>query len=160
MNKRFWRIYPELWVAVAVEIVVLLLLYHQPIDWPQMGLFVFGQATIFQFWTPDFLRGYGCGTPNGALWTICVIIQFYFVVYYLHKMLHGRNLKIWLLCLILSVGVSMLTPLVKDVLGEIFGKIYGVTLIPFLWMFLSAAFVSEFKERYLLFLKEIGWFLY
>ncbi len=66
-KKRFWRIYPELWLAVAVEIVVLLLLYHEPINYPQLGLFTFGQATLFQFWTPDFLRGYGCGCPNGAL---------------------------------------------------------------------------------------------
>lgn len=47
MNKRFWRIYPELWGAVAVEIAVLILLYNQPIDWPLMGLFTIGQATIF-----------------------------------------------------------------------------------------------------------------
>ena len=31
-QKRFWRIYPELWVAVAVEIFVILCLYHQPIN--------------------------------------------------------------------------------------------------------------------------------
>lgn len=94
-KKRFWRIYPELWVAVVVEIVVLLLLYHQPINWPQMGLFVFGQATIFQFWTPDFLRGYGCGCPNGALWTITVLIQFYFCAYFIYKWLHNKKIVVW-----------------------------------------------------------------
>ena len=93
--KRFWRIYPELWVAVAVEIIVLLLLYRQPINWPQMGLFTFGQATIFQFWTPDFLRGYGCGTPNGALWTITVLIQFYFCAYLIYKWLHNKKFFVW-----------------------------------------------------------------
>lgn len=65
-------------------------------------------------------------------------------------------MKIWLLCLILSVGVGMLTPLIKDVFGEILGKIYGVTLIPFLWMFLSAAFVSEFRENLLPFIKRFS----
>lgn len=95
IKKRFWRIYPELWVAVAVEIVVLLLLYRQPIDWPKMGLFAFGQATIFQFWTPAFLRGYGCGTPNGALWTITVLIEFYFCAYFIYKWLHNRKIAVW-----------------------------------------------------------------
>ena len=94
-KKRFWRIFPELWVAVLVEIVCILLLYHQPIDWLQLGIFAIGQGTVFQFWTPDFLRGYGCGTPNGALWTITVLIQFYFVVYFLFKCLHKRKLAIW-----------------------------------------------------------------
>ena len=69
-SKRFWRIYPELWVAVTIEIMVLLILYNQSINWGLLGVFALGQATIFQFWTPDFLRGYGCGVPNGALWTI------------------------------------------------------------------------------------------
>ena len=94
-KKRFWRIFPELWVAVAVEIVVLLLLYHQPIDWPRLGLFAIGQATIFQFWTPVFLRGYGCGCPNGALWTITVLIQFYFLAYFIYKWLKNKRLYIW-----------------------------------------------------------------
>lgn len=94
-KKRFLRIYPELWVAVAVEIIVLLVLYKQPINWPQMGLFTLGQATIFQFWTPDFLRGYGCGCPNGALWTISILIQFYFCAYFIYKWLDKKNIYIW-----------------------------------------------------------------
>ena len=94
-KKRFWRIYPELWVAVAVEIIVLLVLYRQPINWLQLGMFTFGQATIFQFWTPDFLRGYGCGTPNGALWTIAVLIQFYFCAYYIYRWLHNKKIVVW-----------------------------------------------------------------
>jgi len=90
-KKRFWRIYPELWLAVVVELVVLLLLYHQPIDWAQFGLFAIGQATFFQFWTLDCLRGYGCGCPNGALWTISVLIQFYFLAFFIYKWLKKRN---------------------------------------------------------------------
>lgn len=94
-KKRFWRIYPELWVAVAIEIIVLLLLYHQPIDWLQLSAFTVGQATFFQFWTPEFLRGYGCGSPNGALWTIAVLIQFYFCAFFLYKWLHGKRVFYW-----------------------------------------------------------------
>lgn len=48
-KKRFWRIYPELWMAVAVEILVLICLYYQSINWYEMGLFIVGQATVFQF---------------------------------------------------------------------------------------------------------------
>lgn len=94
-KKRFWRIYPELWAAVVVEILVILALYRQPIDWPKLGLFTIGQATIFQFWTPDFLRGYGCGCPNGALWTISVLIQYYFLVYFVYILLKNRRLIVW-----------------------------------------------------------------
>lgn len=95
LGKRFWRIYPELWVAVAIELVVLLLLYDQPINHFQFGLFAITQSTLFQFWTPDCLRGYGCGTPNGALWTICVLIQFYLVAFFVYKYFHNRRLRNW-----------------------------------------------------------------
>lgn len=95
LKKRFWRIYPELWMAVAVEIIIIIVLYDHTIEWRQLLLFTLGQSTFFQFWTPDFLRGYGCGTPNGALWTITVLIQFYIIAYLLYKMLHKRRLFIW-----------------------------------------------------------------
>lgn len=98
LKKRFWRIYPELWAAVIVEMIVLFALYEGPYNWPQTILFVFTQSTLLQFWTPDCLRDYGCGTPNGALWTIGVIVQFYIVGYFLYKKLYAKNLEIWLVC--------------------------------------------------------------
>lgn len=148
-KKRFWRIYPELWVAVAVEIIVLLLLYHQPIDWPRLGLFVVAQGTFFQFWTPDFLRGYGCGCPNGALWTIAILIQYYFLSYFLYKLLKNRKLYVWVGVLLVSIIIELLEPFIRHALPSVISKLYGVTLIPYLWMFLVAAFVAEFKEKIL-----------
>lgn len=141
--KRFWRIFPELWVAVAVEVVVLLILYKQSINWPLLGLFTIGQATVFQFWTPDFIRGYGCGTPNGALWTITVLIQFYFCVFYIYQFLHKKRLVYWLGGIFFSVIIGCLTPTIMRSMPEAIGKIYAITIFPYLWMFLFASFVSE-----------------
>lgn len=156
-RKRFWRIYPELWVAVAVEIVVLLLLYHHSIDWPRLGLFAIGQATVFQFWTPGFLRDYGCGTPNGALWTITVLIQFYFVAYYLYKWLHKKGIFVWGWIIIVSIVLGWATPMICRALPGMLGKLYGETLFPYLWMFLFSAFASEFGDKILPFLKKYWW---
>ncbi len=157
-KKRFWRIYPELWVAVAVEIVVLLMLYHQPIDWPRLGLFTIGQATIFQFWTPDFLRGYGCGTPNGALWTIAILIQFYFCAYYIFRLLNNRRLYVWGGVIAISIILGGLTPEIEKVLPSFLSMLYGVTLIPYLWMFLIAAIFAEYYEKVIPVLKKRWWF--
>lgn len=154
IKKRFWRIYPELWAAVLVELVVLLLLYKEHTNWAQLGLFAFSQGTIFQFWTPDCLRGYGCGCPNGALWTICILIQFYFFAYILYKTLHKRSLTIWLIAIVASVLVSFLNPLIKSLLPEILGKLYGMSLLPYLWMFLVASCIAEYKDRCIPFLKK------
>ena len=119
LKKRFWRIFPELWVAVAIELIVLICLYHKPINWLQFGAFAITQSTVFQFWTPDCLSGYGCGCPNGSLWTICVLIQFYFFAYFVYKALHGRKTWVWLITFVASLGVSMMVPLMRDHLPEI-----------------------------------------
>lgn len=156
-KKRFWRIYPELWVAVAVEIIVLLILYHQPINWPQLGLFTIGQSTIFQFWTPEFLRGYGCGTPNGALWTIAILIQFYFLSYFIYKWMKNRRLMVWGGVILASIIVELIEHVIRAAFPPMISKLYGVTIIPYLWMFLPAAFAAEYKDMILPFLKRYWW---
>ena len=159
LKKRFWRIYPELWLAVLIELLVLLALYQEPINWKQFGLFAITQSTIFQFWTPDCLRAYGCGCPNGSLWTICVLIQFYFFAYFIYKSLHGRRNYIWTVAIILSVILGCLTPLFRSFLSEIGGKLYSQTLLPYLWMFLIPSYVAEKKDTILPVLKKY-WFVF
>lgn len=154
LRKRFWRIYPELWVAVVVEIVAIILLYDQPINYPLLGLFTIGQATFFQFWTPNFLRGYGCGCPNGALWTICVLIQFYALAYSIYKFLHGKSAIRWVVCIVISLIISLFTPSIQTAMSETVGKLYGITIIQYLWMFLLAAFAAEKKDNILPLLKK------
>ncbi len=156
-KKRFWRIYPELWVAVAVEILVILLLYRHTIDWPMLGLFTLGQSTVFQFWTPEFLRGYGCGTPNGALWTVAVLIQFYFLAYFVYKWLNNKRLVVWGGVIIISIIIGWITPVMRGFMPSIVAKFYCVTIIPYFWMFIVAAFIAEYRDRILPFLMKYWW---
>lgn len=90
LTKRFLRIFPELWVSVLVDILVIMALYR---GWTAKSLILFGigQGTVLQFWTPSALHGYGVGTPNGALWTMGVIIQFYIVVWFFYKIMKGAR---------------------------------------------------------------------
>ncbi len=44
LRKRFWRIYPELWVGIVFEILVLAILYKIE-NIKQLFLFIFAQAT-------------------------------------------------------------------------------------------------------------------
>lgn len=160
LKKRFWRIFPELWMAVAIELIVLLCLYHEPINWSQFGAFAITQSTFLQFWTPDCLRGYGCGCPNGSLWTITVLIQFYFFAYFVYKALHKRKTWVWLVWFATSLGVSLALPYIRLHLPEIAGKLLGQTLLPYFWMFLAASFVAEKKETILPFLKRNWWLFF
>lgn len=151
LKKRFWRIYPELWGAVILEIVVIVILYH---GWnlKSLLLFFFCQGTIFQFWTPDSLRGYGIGTPNGALWTIGVMIQFYIIIWFFHKLMKNRRLSTWiivfLICVIVSYGGVYIT---QNLIGgrEIIGKLYSQTFVKYFWLFYIGIFIAEFKNTLL-----------
>lgn len=156
-KKRFWRIYPELWVGVAVEIVSIILFYEGSIQWGKLGLFTVTQGTFLQFWTPDFLRAYGCGTPNGSLWTICVLIQFYILAYPMEKLLRGKKTGIWMGAIVVSLVVAAVSPLLENVLPEIMYKLYNQTIVPYLWLFLIGEFVAENQTKLIPWLKK--WWL-
>ena len=82
LKRRFYRIYPELWGGVLIGDIVIMSLYNG-VNTVDILLFTLTQSTFLQFWTPNSLREYGCGTPNGSLWTICVLIQFYIIAWVL-----------------------------------------------------------------------------
>ena len=150
LTKRFWRIYPELWGAVIVEIIVLAILYR---GWnvKDLALFTFGQGTLVQFWTPDSLRGYGVGTPNGALWTIGVMIQYYIIAWFFYKLMKNRRLNTWGIGFIASLVVSIAGIFVAHNLirSEIMGKLYDQTFIKYFWLFYIGMFIAKFKDRIL-----------
>lgn len=143
IKKRILRLYPELWVAVIVEIMVMLFLYDHYINKSELFLFIIGQSTIFQFYTPDCLRDYGCGCPNGALATIGVLIQFYLVAFATYKFLRNAKLWRWGLLITISIIINLLTPFVEQVVPLFVFKLYCQTFVPYFWLFIIGAFVSE-----------------
>ena len=149
LKKRFWRIYPELFVAVLIELIVILILYNEPINWLQFTLFGLTQSTFFQFWTPDCLRGYGCGTPNGALWTICVIIQFYLIAFPIYKFVHN-NLFRWGVVIVVSFILGLVSPLFNSNIPE--NSIILLDNFP-----LIPSLVADNKNVLLPFLKKYWW---
>lgn len=152
-RKRFWRIYPELWGAVLLNAVVILLLFREPIEWAKFALFTVTQSTFFQFWTPGFLRGYGWGVPNAALWTICVIVQFYLIAFVLYKFIYKKNKPQVVLMVLFALLAGFHEQIISRV-PEVVGKLYGMTIFPYMWMFLLGVFLCDNRERCLGFLKR------
>lgn len=157
VSKRFWRIYPELWIGILFEIAVLLILFKDKINYIILSIFAVTQGTIFQFWTPDFLRSYGSGTPNGALWTICVTIQFYIIVWFLYKFLHNKKTFWWISSFVISVIIKALSPLIQKHSPEIIYDLFKVSILPYLWMFILGAALCEFRGKTIPFLKKYWW---
>ena len=158
LKKRFLRIYPELWVSVAFELLCLVLLNPEPIPLPELLLFAFGQATVFQFWKPASVTGYGTGTPNGALWTIPVMVLFYVLVWWIHKTLKGKKFSRWIPCLLLSIALALAVPAGKAVLPEILYKLLRYSLIPHFWLFLAGMLTARWVRLLLPVLKKY-WYL-
>jgi peptidoglycan/LPS O-acetylase OafA/YrhL len=146
-------------VAVLIEVVVMLVLYDCR-NIRDLLLFIFAQATIFQFWTPNSLRGYGCGTPNGVLWTICVTVQFYFIVWFLYKLLHGKKVIFWLLAWLLMIVISVIGNGVLQLFApDVMVKLFAQSFIRYLWLFCIGCFLAEFKEQLLEDVKRFWWVL-
>lgn len=146
--NRFLRIYPELWVGVIIEIICIIL-FVAPINWKDIILFTGTQATFFQFWTPDSLRSFGCGTPNGSLWTICVMIQFYIIVWPLRKLLKKRKLLFWIVTEIVLIIVGAMTKCIEIFVPQIIYKLYCQVIIQYLWIFWLGIIIAEFKDKFL-----------
>lgn len=78
--NRILRIFPALYCCFIITLVLLLafsVIRFSDIFSLDILKWASAQVTIFQYWTPDILRTWGVGTPNGSLWTIPVEIQFY-----------------------------------------------------------------------------------
>ena len=161
-TKRFLRIYPELWVAVIVELITMIILYDG-IEWRSFLLFGLGQSTVFQFWTPTSLRGYGVGAPNGALWTTGIIVQFYVVSYPFKKYLMQKNRKLgmWIIGFATSIMISWLGDYVTGFTGiNILGKLFGQTIFRYFWIFHIGMFIADYSAMVLPVIKRSWWALW
>lgn len=139
--NRFVRLFPALWVCLLVTIVLLLLAYTgetKDILFSNVFyLWVLEQLTFFQFHTPDLLRFWGVGTPNGSLWTIAVEVQFYFlipVLYYLF--LKGGKFKMIIISIVFSISIVCNWYFGKFDTESIQYKLAGVWILPYLYCFM------------------------
>lgn len=143
--NRFLRIYPELWCGVVIEIICIIIFFSN-ISLRDLILFTGTQTTVLQFWTPDSLRAFGCGTPNGSLWTICVMIQFYIIAWPLKKLCRNRKPVFWIITGLVLMAIGAATKQLELFLPEIIYKLYCQTIVQYMWIFWLGIFVAEFRN--------------
>ena len=139
MKNRILRIYPALWVCIAICASLLLLAdnNNEIFSSGYFYLWLIGQGSFFQFYTPDILRFWGVGTPNGSLWTITIELQFYLLLPVLYMLLNRFKSGLWIFSILFGGSI-----IVNWILGgmvntnNLYVKLSAMTIFPYLYYFL------------------------
>ena len=149
--NRVLRIFPGLYVSLIFTLFLLLIfniieiteLFSGPVlTW------IFAQLTFFQFWTPDILRDWGVGTPNGSLWTITVELQFYIILPILVLCL--KKIKLIYKILVLGITLTLVNYFLSINSGlneSLIDKLVGVSFVPYLNFFLTGVIIYVFWAK-------------
>lgn len=150
LKNRFYRIYPALFFSTIILLIAIIISYRSNLNYlmnKKFIIWILGQLTIFQFWTPNVLREWGVGTPNGSLWTIVVEIQFYFFIIFLY---FKTNTIIKLI--IISIVSILLNMFLKINNFGILNKILGILIFPYAYNFILGIIFAKYnilKEKLL-----------
>ncbi|MEO7100805.1 MAG: acyltransferase [Luteolibacter sp.] len=157
----FWnrslRIFPALWVCLAMTLALLGAFGFLPLSFLKSGTFagwLLGQMSFLQFFNPDQFRAFGIGVANGALWTITVELQFYIFIPVLYATIYGawKREKLGSLLFAMLFFASYIAYCVMNVkvngpggftAAPIAFKLLQNTLFPHLWMFMVGIFIHR-----------------
>lgn len=129
-----------------VSVTSIVLIKPEIIEIDRILAFCITQGTILQFWTPECLRSFGCGVPNGALWTICVMVQSYIVLYYINLFFKrgGKHLS---LLFIISIISNVMFPYMKGFIPLLLYKLMCQTFLPYIWLFILGVYIRIYKNK-------------
>lgn len=159
-TNRMLRIYPGLWACLAFTAVSMAILGRLT-DWlhPQILIWLGAHATFFQFYDNSYFASWGAGGVSGALWTICVELQFYVAVPILAHLLATRRASGMLLALgLLSLLANVVTQHFLPA-QSIYSKMLRISLAPYLFYFLLGVAASMNWQRWRRYLegKALAW---
>lgn len=159
LKQRAIRILPAFWVCIVINTVLILFIYDTKPTTFEAIIYVVTQFFGLNFYTGDWLRGYGVGTPNGVLWTIAVQIQFYLLAPIVKKMFSGKSLKFALACIfalaLCSIGIYRMEPY----LPELVYKLINVTVLPYSYFLVLGMVLWFYREQLLPVLVKARWTL-
>lgn len=156
VKNRVLRLFPALWLVFVFGVVLAAAtgyFIENPVSFPQFLIWAAAQLSVGQFYNPDFMRGYGEGVLNGSLWTLPVEMQFYALTPLLVPLLTGGRRR-WAVALLLfaffivaNVALSLLRADSVDTLAI---KLFTITFVPWVYMFMLGAVLSLHWGRFAL----------
>lgn len=150
--NRVLRIYPALWACFIFSLITVFIFFEPSFNTKEFLLWCVAQLSFVQFYNPSFLRDYGVGVLNGSLWTITVELQFYIAIPILYfiaskftkKVTNKRTLLASLaLAFIAFIFANYIYQSTSFTDKSLLSKLYAVSLIPHLYMFLFGIFIQR-----------------
>jgi peptidoglycan/LPS O-acetylase OafA/YrhL len=148
-RNRILRIYPGLWCVVLVTVVVVALfgfdlLHLRALGWLACQL-------VGLIYTPGFLKSFGFGSYNGALWTIPIELQFYLLLplLYLGSAVTPRRrtnaiVAIWVVFVLVAFVYAMRSaPLAENAVESLPHKLFRYTFVPHIFLFLTGVVLQR-----------------
>lgn len=157
--RRCVRVLPGFWSCILINSLIIFLLYAVTPTLIQAGVYFATQLLGLNFYTGDWLRGYGVGTPNGVLWTIGVQLQFFLLAPIAHKLLKKLRLGKSAVLVALLAIFSIVLEQISGLLPEMLYKLISVTVAPYLYFLLLGMLCYSFRDQIIPALEKVRWFL-
>lgn len=154
IKTRCIRIYPALWICLIFNTLIIVTTYLVKPSIKEFLIYIGTQFSFFQFYTGDWLRKYGVGVPNGALWTISTDIQFYIIIILIAGYCKKWAMRYWTFAISFSAIVALVLGRIEDILPAIIDKLLKVSILPFMYIFLFGMMCYYCKDKILPFLKD------
>ena len=159
-KKRIFRVFPALWLATAVYVIVLLVTERERLD---VGMVPWLLTQIVGFAnTPSCLRSYATGSVNGALWMIFVLLQMYALMAVLYPRMERWGSRAWAAAIALCAAGNVLSGWLEQRLGAgtAGARMLERTFIPYLLWYLVGALCYVRRERTVPAFRKHGWKLF
>lgn len=156
--SRAVRILPAFWACIIINSIIIFVFYALP-SIKDGALYGVTQIFGLNFYTGDWLRDYGVGTPNGVLWTIPVQIEFFVLVPILNKILSKRSLKFGLATVGVFALISIVINRLHGFMPEILLKLVEVTVLPYMYFLVLGMVGWYHKDKLIAFCQKYKWFI-